>query len=134
MDGRTYCTAVAGLNSNAIRTVRGAISFNNSAQGARRVVGHEAGDVTARMRMVRSEAAGDRIRYAREHDRNCLRLAGKGADYGRGHTKDRIGPQIDQLVCQSPHPIRIIGAPAKFDPEIAAFGPPQLRECTSERG
>jgi len=47
------------------------------------------------MRKVRSEAAADRIRYAREHDRNCLRLAGKGAGYGRGHTEDRIGSQID---------------------------------------
>src|SRR5215475_8048408 len=84
------------------------------------------------MRKVRSEAAADRIGYAREHDRNYLRLAGKGADYGRGHTEDRIGPQVDQFFCQSPHPIRIIGAPAKFDPEIAAFSPPQLREATPE--
>src|SRR5437764_12938282 len=39
MDGRTYCTAVAGLNSNAIRTVRGAISFNNRTHLPRRVPG-----------------------------------------------------------------------------------------------
>src|SRR5262249_35679558 len=84
------------------------------------------------MRKVRSEAAADRIRYAREHDRNCLRLAGKGGGYGRGHTEDRIGPQIDQFFCHSPDPIRIIGAPAKFDPEIAAFSPPQLRKRTPE--
>src|SRR5262245_38648309 len=84
------------------------------------------------MRKVRSEAAADRIRYAREHDRNCPRLAGKGGGYGRGHTEDRIGPQIDQFFCHSPDPIRIIGAPAKFDPEIAAFSPPQLRKRTPE--
>src|SRR5260370_6530529 len=102
------------------------------ARGAGRIVGHEASDVTARLRKVRSEGAADRIRYAREHDRNCLRLAGKGADYGRGRTEDRIGLQIDQLFCQSLHPIRIIGAPAKFDLEIAAFSPPQLRERTPE--
>jgi hypothetical protein len=62
----------------------------------------------------------------------CPRFAGKGGDHGRGHTQDCIGPQIDQLFCQSPHPIRITGAPAKFDPEIAAFSPPQLRERTQE--
>src|SRR5262245_56842134 len=84
------------------------------------------------MRKVRSEAAADRIRYAREHDRNCPRLAGKGGGYGRGHTEDRIGPQIDQFFCHSPDPIRIIGAPAKFDPEIAAFSPPQLRKRIPE--
>src|SRR5207237_5435983 len=121
-----------------IRTVRGAIFFNSSTHFPPSV---PAGSLDMKPVMLppgcarfRSEAAADRIRYAREHDRNCLRLAGKGADYGRGHTEDRIRPQIDQFVCQSPHPIRIIGAPAKFDPEIAAFGPPQLRECTSERG
>jgi hypothetical protein len=47
--------------------------------------------------------------------------------------EDRIGPQIDQLFCQLPHRIRISGAPAKFDPEIAAFRPSQLRERSPER-
>jgi hypothetical protein len=31
------------------------------------------------------------------------------------------------------HPNRIRAGPAKFDPEIAAFRPPQLRERTPER-
>src|SRR6516165_586681 len=85
------------------------------------------------MSKVRSEAAADGIRYASEYDGNCPRLAGKGVDHGRGHAEDRIGPQIDQLFCQRPHPIRITGAPANFDPEIAAFRPPNVSECLPER-
>jgi hypothetical protein len=45
---------------------------------------------------------------------------------------DRIGSQINQLFCQCLDLIRISGAPAKFDPEIAAFYPPQLRERAPE--
>src|SRR5262249_24872803 len=97
-----------------------------SAQCAGRIVGHEASDVTARMRKVRSEAAADRIRYACEHDRNRLRLAGKGAGCGRGHTEDRIGPQIDQFFCQSPYPIRIIGAPLIGSLDVAAIDKDKL--------
>src|SRR5262245_56231879 len=85
------------------------------------------------MRKVRSEAAADRIRYGSEYDGNCPRLAGKGADHGRGHAEDRIGPQIDQLFCQRPHPTHITGAPANFDLEIAAFRPPNVSECLPER-
>jgi hypothetical protein len=48
-------------------------------------------------------------------------------------TDDRVGSQINQLLCERLHPIRVTRAPAKFDPEIAAFRPPQLRERTSER-
>src|SRR5215467_7194717 len=123
-------TAVAGLNSKATRTVRGAISFNSSTPFTAhcRIVDREAGDVTARMRKVRREAAADRIGHAREHDGNCARLAGKHADRGCAHTEDCVGPQIDQLFCERSVLIRISGAPAKFDPEIAAFRPPQLRE------
>ena len=63
------------------------------------------------MRKVRSEAAADRIRYGREHDGNCPRLAGKGTDHGRGHTEDRIGPQAaacDQFRCASQLVITIL--------------------------
>src|SRR6516162_3126408 len=85
------------------------------------------------MRKVCNEAAADWIRYGSEYDGNCPRLAGKGTDHGRGHAEDRIRPQIDQLFCQRPHPIRITGAPAKFDPQIAAFRPPNVSECLPER-
>src|SRR6516225_7522049 len=97
MEGRKYCsaTAVAGLNSNTTRTVRGAISFNSCTHFP-----PSAGSLimkpVAWMRKVRSEAAADRIGYPREHDRNCPRLAGKGAGHGRGYTQDGIRPQIDQ--------------------------------------
>src|SRR5260370_37559751 len=96
------------------------------------MVDREASDVAARMRKVRSEAAADRIGHAREHDGNCPRLAGKHADRGCALTEDYVGPQIDQLFCEGPGPIRISGAPAKFDPEIAAFHPPQLGESPPE--
>ena len=46
-------------------------------------------------------------------------------------TEDCVGSQIDQLFCERLHPIRIVAGPAKFDPEIAAFRPPQLRERIS---
>src|SRR6516225_6290905 len=84
------------------------------------------------MRKVRSKAAADRIGHAREHDGNCTRLAGKHADRGCALTEDRVGPQIDQLFCERSDLIRISGAPAKFDPEITAFRPPQLRERSPE--
>src|SRR5262249_44885685 len=40
--------------------------------------------------------------------------------------------QIDQLFCECLYPIRIVAGPAKFDSEIAAFRPPQLRERAPE--
>jgi len=40
--------------------------------------------------------------------------------------------RIDQLLCECPNPVRITAAPAKFDPEIAAFCPPELCELTPE--
>src|SRR5262249_10190511 len=64
--------------------------------------------------------------------RNCPRLAGKGAGRWRGYTEDRVGSQINQFFCEGLYPIRISGAPAKFDPKIAAIGPSQLRERTPE--
>src|SRR5262249_49710744 len=85
------------------------------------------------MREACDEAAADRIGYDREHDRNCSRLAGKGASDGSAPTEERVGPQIDQPFCKRPEHIRITIAPAKFDPEIAAFSPPQLRESTPQR-
>ena len=85
------------------------------------------------MREARGEAAADRVGNDRKHDRNRPCLAGKGGGRERGHREDRVGPEIDQLFCERPDPIRISGTPAKFDPEIAAFGPPQLRERTPER-
>src|SRR6516162_8972087 len=82
------------------------------------------------MRETRKKAA--RVGDDYEYGRNCPRLAGKGADHRRGCTEDRVGSQIDQFFCEGLYPIRISGAPAKFDPKIAAIGPPQLRERTPE--
>jgi hypothetical protein len=48
-------------------------------------------------------------------------------------TDDRVGPQVDQLFCERPDPIRVTGAKANFDSEIAAFRPTQLFERISER-
>jgi hypothetical protein len=76
------------------------------------------------MREAFDEAAGDRIGYGREHDRNCPRLAGKCGDPGRGIAQDRVSSQIDQLFCERPRSIGVTGAPAKFDTQIAAFRPP----------
>ena len=129
-------TVVSGLKRSATCTVPGAISFNSCTPFTARcgIVDREAGDVAARMRKVRSEAAADRIRYGREHDGNRPRLAGKGADHGRGHTEDRIGPQADQLFCRksSFYP----ASPALQRTSIRRLLPsvhPQLRERTSER-
>ena len=88
--------------------------------------------MTARMREVCCEAAADRIQRDREHDWNCLRLAGKGADYDGVMTEDDVGSQRDQLMCKFSDAIRITGAPAKFDPEIATFRPPKLRKRAPE--
>src|SRR5271154_353790 len=85
------------------------------------------------MREARSKAVADWIEHQHEHNRKRLRLAGKRADHGRGLTEDRVGSQIDQLFCQRPEPTRITSAPPKFDPEIAALGPPQFRKRASER-
>jgi len=81
------------------------------------------------MREARSKTAANRVGDQHEHNRNRLRLAGKCANNRRGLTEDRVGSQIDQLLCERLHPVRISGAPAKFDSEIAAFRPPQLREA-----
>ena len=56
---------------------------------------------------------------------------GKG-NYGRSLTDDGVGSQTDQFFCECPHLVRITGAPANFDPELAAFCPPQLRDGTPE--
>jgi hypothetical protein len=44
----------------------------------------------------------------------------------------KVGPQIDKVFGQRPDPIRISSPPAKLDPEIGAFCPPQLHESTPE--
>ena len=62
-----------------------------------------------------------------------MRLADKSAGHRRGHTEDYVGSQIDQLFCECLHPIRIVAGPGKFDPEIAAFRPSQLRQRAPER-
>jgi len=85
------------------------------------------------VRNARGIAAADGIGDNREHDRNCSRCAGKGAGRGRGHAEDRIGSQIDHIFRQRPDLTRIAGAPANFDPEIAAFSPAQLRKPVPER-
>src|SRR5215469_16418152 len=117
-------TTVAGLNSNATRTVRGAICFNSSTHFP-----PSAGSPLLVMKPVMLPPG-------------CARFETKpppiGSDtpantIGCAHTEDRIGPQIDQLFCQLPHRIRISGAPAKFDAEVAAFRPAQLRERSPER-
>src|SRR5215469_5981422 len=126
-------TAVAGLNSKATRTVRGAISFNSSTH-----LPPTAGSLTVKPVMLPPGCARFAAKplpigsVTREHDGNCARLVGKRADRGCAHTEDRVGPQIDQLFCERSVLIRISGAPAKFDPEIAAFRPPQLRERSPE--
>jgi hypothetical protein len=47
--------------------------------------------------------------------------------------EDHVGSQIDQLFCEFSDLIRITGAPAKLDAEIATFRPTQLRERTPKR-
>src|SRR5262249_30734209 len=84
------------------------------------------------MREAGCEAAADWIGYGREHDRNGPGLAGKGDNPGRAPTDERIGPQFDQLFCKRPEPIRITFGPAKFDPVITVFPPPQLLELIPE--
>src|SRR5271170_1894840 len=85
------------------------------------------------MREGGGEATADRIGHDGKHNRNCPCLASKCAGHGSGLTEDCVGSQIDQLFCEGPDPIRFTGAPAKFDPEIAAFRPTQLRERAPER-
>src|SRR6516162_10853498 len=92
-------TAVAGLNSSAMRTVRGAISFTSSTHLPPCAGVCEAGDVAARTCEARGETAGDRIAYVHEHDGNRPRLARKGPGHERGWTEDHVGPQIGQLFC-----------------------------------
>src|SRR5690348_8675895 len=127
-------TAVAGLNSKATRTVRGAISFNSCTH-----LPPTAGSLTVKPVMLPPGCE----RFAAKpapigsvtpaNTMGIVRvLPGKHADRGCALTKDRVGPQIDQLFCERSDPIRISGAPAKFDPEIAAFRPPQLRERSPE--
>src|SRR6185295_14283212 len=101
MEGVKYLigTVVAGLNSNATRTVRGAISFNSCTHFP-----PSAGSLIMKPVMLPPGCAGFAAKplpigsdTPRERDRNCPRLAGKGADHGRCHTQDCVGPQIDQL-------------------------------------
>jgi hypothetical protein len=82
------------------------------------------GRIAARTREASDEATAYRVGYVCEYNRNCLRFSNKGNNYGSALTDDYIGSQIDQLFCESPNPVRITVAPARFDPEIAAFCPP----------
>src|SRR5438477_7440078 len=129
MDGREYWsdTAVAGLNSNPIRTVRGAISFNScthfppsppagSLDMKPVMLPPGCGRFAAKPLPIGSDTPANTIGIV------CVSRA-RAPTTGVVTPKYRVGPQIDQLFCKSPHPIRIIGAPAKFDPEIAAFSP-----------
>ena len=57
----------------------------------------ETGYVAAWSRQAWGEAAADWIGDVDEHNRNRLRLAGKGSRHGRALIEDRIELQIDQL-------------------------------------
>src|SRR5215831_3647054 len=137
MEGMKYWigTVVAGLNSNATRTVRGAISFNSSTH-----LPPSAGSpLTMKPVMLPPGCA----RFATKplpigsdtpvNTIDCRRLVGKSGDHGRGYTQDGIGPHFDQFFGQHSHPVGITGSPAKFDPELAVFSPTQLCERTPER-
>jgi hypothetical protein len=86
------------------------------------------------MRDARSKAAADRIGHQRKYDRDCPRLARKGAERGRGNTKDRVGAHIDQLFRQRPNPVCVTSPPANLDTEIAAVPPSKLGKCILKRG
>jgi hypothetical protein len=52
---------------------------------------------------------------------------------GPSRAEDRVGSQLDQLFRGLPNSIRITGTPAKFDLDIVAVHPSDLRERTPER-
>ena len=127
--------AVAGLNRSATRTVRGAISFNSSIH-----LPPTAGSLVVKPVMLppgRARLAAKPLPIGSATTANTIgivRVSRASAPVtGVVTTEDRVGSQIDQLFCERLDPIRITGAPAKFDPEIAAFRPPQLRERIPER-
>src|ERR1700740_963144 len=127
-------TVVSGLKRSATCTVRGAISFNSCTH-----LPPAAGSLTRKPVMLPPGCPGFAAKplpIGSDTPANTIGIvlvSRACADHGRCHTQDCVGPQIDQLLCQSPHPVRITGGPAKFDPEIAAFSPSQLGQRVSER-
>src|SRR5215831_14422531 len=83
--------AVAGLNSIAIRATRNLLEQFHPFAGHRRLGRkHETGDVAARVRQARDEAAANRVGNERENDGDGARLLKQRRCGGRGARKKDI--------------------------------------------
>src|SRR4029453_16669878 len=101
--------------------------------GHRRLYKSETGDVAARPREARDEAAADRIGNGRENDGDGVRLLQQRGRGGGGVRKKNLGLQGDELLRESLPRLRVGGCrPASVDPGVAALRPPELLESLPE--
>ena len=94
----------------------------------------ETGNVAARPRKARDEAAADRIGNVHENDGDGARMLQHRRGGGRAMRKNQVGPQRDEVLGESLHRRRIAGCrPASVDPDVAVLHPPKLLESLPER-
>ena len=103
--------------------------------GYRRLEHGETGDVTARPREARDEAAADRIGNDRENDRDGARLLQQSRSVGRALRKNEVGLKGDEFLRESLYRLRVAGCrPARVDPDVAALRPAELLKSLPECG
>jgi hypothetical protein len=96
------------------------------------------GDVAARLREARDEAAADRIGNRRENDGDGARLLQQRSRGGCDSRKNEIGLQRDEFLREPLSRLRVLGRrPASVEPDVAVLRPPELLkflpECREER-
>jgi hypothetical protein len=105
--------------------------------GDRRLENWKPGKVCVRPRYIFDKAAADGIADEHEYNGYGVRfpLHDLRHEIGAGH--DHLRCHADQFFGESPRFVRIGASPARFDPDIAVFGPAQflksLPKCRNAR-
>jgi hypothetical protein len=91
-----------------------------------------AGDVAARPRQIRDDAAGDRIARAREHDRQRGRRLTRGAGTDRRPDHQHVDAGADQLVDERREPLGVAVREAHLDDRGASVDVAEVAQALHE--
>src|SRR3984893_1717877 len=116
---------------------RNFVEYLHPFAGDRGLENWKPGEVSVGPRYIRDKTAADGIADKHEYNGYGARfpLHDLGHEIGAGH--DHVRRHTDQLFGESPRFVGIGASPARFDPDIAVFGPAQslkpLPKCRNAR-
>src|SRR5262249_47675834 len=94
--------------------------------GYRRLHNDETGDIAARPREARHEAAADRVGNVHKDNRDGAGLLEQRGGGGGVLRNNQVRLQGDEFLRESLHRFRAARGPASVDPDVAALRPPEL--------